>query len=406
LKTKHIIIYTFQSLEDPLVKGLILEYLKKNNDGENKMAFHLITHEQKEFSIEQKEVEKRRADLAKYNIEWYPVKYLSGSFILFKKAYNFIQTFFITRKIKTKYNPVAIVGFLSIAGGFSYVLSKLFRLKLIVYCFEPHSNYMIDFNIWKPSSLNYKLLKKFELLQIKHADHIVVPNHHTEKLVEKYRSSTGVYVCPISINTDAMIFDAEARNKIRTNLNANEKTVIIYTGKFGGIYYSCDEVIKFFSRLYTENSNLFFYIITPNIEEIKTNIFKHKLPDHSFHLSLTVPYNELNQHISAADIGFVALPSLPSQIYRTPVKTAIYLSCGLPYIVNKNIAEDDTIALENNIGVVIENLNEDPEKVNEKINSLLKNDLSQLHQRCRTIAVNSRSIDAANAVLNKIFSQL
>lgn len=406
MKPKHIIIYTFQSLEDPLVKGLILEYLKTYKATGQEFFFHLLTHEQKEFTLSAEQIAAKKNDLLNFNIKWYPVKYRSGTFIILKKAFNFLQTFFIALKIKWNHKPVAIMGFLAIAGGYSYILSKLLNLKLIVYCFEPHSEYMIDFDIWKRSSLNYKLLKKFESLQIKNSEFIVVPNNETKLLVEQSRSSVNLFVCPISISTDTMLFDAGARERIRRSLNAEQRTVIIYTGKFGGIYYSSDEVIGFFSKLYKENNSLFFYVITPNLEDIKNSISKYNLPSDSIHVSLTVNYSELNEHISAADIGFVALPSLPSQKYRTPVKTAIYLSCGLPYIVNKGIGEDDLVAAEKNVGIVIDDLEESSLVVINKINNLLSGDIKKLHEHCREEAVNTRSIGAANAVLNKIFSQL
>lgn len=401
---KHIIIYAFQSLEDPLVKGLILEYLKTYTEQE--FVFHLITHEQKEFVLSLDKIEKKRTELKNSGIEWYPIKYRSGAFLILKKAFNFIQTFFISQKIKRNYKPVAIMGFLAIAGGYSYILSKLLNLKLIVYCFEPHSEYMIDFNIWKRSSLKYKLLKKFESLQIKNAGYIVVPNNDTKSLVEKSGTKGKILVCPISINTNTMVFDEGARSRIRKALNAENKTIIIYTGKFDGIYYSADEVTGFFSKLYRENNSLFFYVITPNIDEIRSGISKYKLPADAVSVSLTVNYAELNQYVSAADIGFVALPPLPSQKYRTPVKTAIYLACGLPYIVNKGIGEDDKIAASKNVGIVIEDLEESPEVVAKKINTLLSGDLIKLHQRCREEAVSTRSIDAAHSVLNSIFSEL
>lgn len=402
-KLKHIIIYTFQSLEDPLVKGLVLEYLK--NLDEKEIIFHIITHEQKEYALASDKVAVKRAELKNLNIEWYPVKYRSGSFLLIKKLFNFLQTFFISWKIKRKYKPVAIMGFLAIAGGYSYIISKLLRLKLIVYCFEPHSEYMIDFKIWKVSDMKYKLLKKYEQLQIKNADFVVVPNNYTKSLVENSNSVAELLVCPISISTDTMLFDADARNNIRKKLNAESRTIIIYTGKFDGIYYSTDEVVNFFSKLYKADNSFFFYVITPNIVELKASVAKYKLPSDSIAVSLTVNYSELNQHVSAADIGFVALPPLPSQKYRTPVKTAIYLSCGLPYIVNKNIGEDDIIASSKNVGVVIEDLNESPASVSKKITALLS-DTSDLRQRCRQEAVNTRSIAAANSVLKKIFSKL
>ncbi|HWY12581.1 MAG TPA: hypothetical protein VN026_14710 [Bacteroidia bacterium] len=404
MKEKHIIIYTFQSLEDPLVKGLILEYLKGLKTNENNFRFHLITHEQKEFVLTPPDVAIKKNELLKNNIKWYPVKYRSGNLLLFKKMFNFLQTFFITLSIKRNYKPAAILGFLSISGGYSYILSKLLDLKLIVYCFEPHSKYMVDFNIWPKTGLKYKLLRRFEYLQLKHAVYTVVPNNFTKALAEEINKNNHIFVCPISIDTNLMIFDEAGREKIRNKINANGKTVIIYTGKFGGIYYSSDEIVSFFSGLYQQNSNLFLYIITPNETEVRQSINKYKLTEGTYYISMMVNYTELNQHISAADIGLIAVPSLPSQKYRTPVKTAIYLSCGVPYIVNKNIGDDDSIALHENIGLVIEDLNEDPSILSNRIIKFLGDGGSGLKTRCRNYAITHRGTNTATAILQKIFS--
>ncbi len=406
METKNIIIYTFQSLEDPLVKGLMLEYLQELKTNENKFTFQLITHEQKEFALTPTDVLTKKKELLQYNIKWYPVKYRSGSFLLLKKVFNFLQTFFIALSIKRKHNPVAIMGFLSISGGYSYILSKFLRLKLIVYCFEPHSEYMADFKIWTKSSLKYKLLKRFETLQLKHSHYVVVPNAFTKVFVEQINNTAPVFICPISIDTNQIVFNESAGKEIRRKINADGKTVVIYTGKFGGIYYSSDDVMRFFKSLHQQDSKLFFYIITPNVDAVKQSVEKYKLPDSSFYLSLTVDYNKLNEHVSAADIGFVALPPLPSQKYRTPVKTAIYLSCGLPYIVNKSIGDDDLIALKENIGVVIDNLNENPAQIANRITQLLDNNVSDLKIRCRNYAVKYRSTSTATLILNKIFTEI
>ena len=55
----------------------------------------------------------------------------------------------------------------------------------MVYCFEPHSSYMVDFNLWSKTDLKYKLLHHFEKLQLRHAHYIVVPNNFTKALVEQ-----------------------------------------------------------------------------------------------------------------------------------------------------------------------------------------------------------------------------
>ncbi len=387
------------------MNGLILEYLKGIDNSQQKFIFHLITHEQREFALTHEQQKEKENFLLTLNIKWHKIKYRSGALMLLKKIFNFLQTFFIVLKINLKHKPAAILGFLSIAGGYSYILSKVFRLKLIVYCFEPHSEYMIDFKIWKKTDLKYKLLKMFERLQIKSAHTVVVPNRFTKQLLEPYKPHS-VLICPISIDTNRMVFDGEARKNIRKELNAQDKKVIIYTGKFGGIYYEADEVIRFFKKLHSINNKLFFYIITSNTEEIKQSIIKYQLPLDSFHLSFTVSYTDLNKYISAADIGFVALPPLPSQKYRTPVKTAIYLSCGLPYLVNRNIGEDDLVAEANKVGVVIENLEENPNNINSKILNLLHMDSNELKLNCRRVAEDTRGTALAVNILNKVFSEV
>ncbi len=406
MKKKHIIIYAFESLEDPLIKGLILNYLIELQKEFDAFVFHLFTHEHKGYLLNAKQQNEKKAELSAQSIEWYPIKYLSGNLKLLKKIYNFIHTFFIALKIKFKHKPVAIVGFLAIAGGLSYILSVLLRIKLIIYCYEPHSEYMADFNIWRRNGLKYRLLKKFEYLQIKKSEHLVVPNMHTKIFVEQIRTKGNVIVCPISIDTDRMVFDKDARERIRNSLHIGQKQVLIYTGKFGGIYFSSDEVIRFFSGLHHINRNLFFYIISPNTGETKESISKYNLPSDAFHLLSTVSYSELNQHLSAADIGFVALPSMPSQKYRTPVKTAMYLSCGLPYLVTENAGEDDIIATTKNVGAVLENLNDDPKIITDKINKLLGRDKIVLRNSCRELAVTTRSTTVAVSTLKTIFSEL
>jgi UDP-N-acetylglucosamine:LPS N-acetylglucosamine transferase len=401
LKERHIIVYTLQSLEDPLAKGLVLEYLL-SMDKKDQFFFHFITHEHKEYHLGPDTIKKRKEELAEKNIFWYPVDYRNGGLVLINRVLNFIGTFFIARKIKKRYAPKAIMGFLSIPGAFCYLLSKWLHLKLIVYCFEPHSDYMADFKIWKKTGLKYRLLHLFEKKQLEHAEEIVVPNRHTEKLASLLKKENArLHICPVCIDTDLMQFDSKAREQIRSQLGIGDKTVIIYTGKFDGIYYSADEVIAFFKKLYDHDQHLYFYIITPNAEEVRKSLSNHKLPDSAIHVSGTVAYGSLHKHISAADIGFVALPPLPSQKYRTPVKSAIYLSCGIPYLVNKNIAEDDVIAVEKNVGVVINDLDEDPSAVVSKIKELLSD--NEHHNRCRTEAVKTRSIPVTKAILEKIF---
>ncbi|MFN7013251.1 MAG: hypothetical protein ACK4ON_03160 [Bacteroidia bacterium] len=397
--------YSFQSLNDPLLKGLMLEYLLRINNSSDKYEFHLITHEQKVFKQSKEQIYITKKSLLKNYIYWYPINYKTGNFLLIKKLINFVQSLVICIKIKFKFKPNGIVGFLPIAGGYSYIVSKLLNLKLIVFCFEPHSEYMADFGIWKKNSLKYKLLNKFEKLQIKHAQHITLPTNYSIELANKINTNNSKYYLPISVDTELFKFDGTARDMIRKKISASDKTVIIYTGKFGGIYYSFEIIFNFFKSLYDINNKYFFYVITPNYNEI-INILK-KNQDEKYYISPPVAYEKLNEYLSAADIGLIAIPPYPSQKYRTPVKTGLYLSCGLPYIVNKGVAEDDIIAECENVGIAINNIEHiNAAEINNKITTLLSEERKTLMQRCRNTAIKHHDTKLSVKTLKNIFEKI
>jgi glycosyltransferase involved in cell wall biosynthesis len=402
MEKKHVIVYSFQGISDPLLKGLMLEYLVHYNSGDKSMVFHLISHEQKAMSGKEKEESENY--LRSNNIYWYPVKYRGGRLLILKKLMNFLETFFIVSGIRSKYKPKLIIGFLSLAGGFSYLLAKWFRMKLVVFCFEPHSEYMIDFGIWKRSSLAFRLLHHFERRQLEHAGHVVVPNNFTLKLAEAINPRSKKYVVPISVDTDLFRYSESGRKEIRNKIGAGDKTVIIYTGKFGGIYYKIDEISGFFKKLQNADPNFFLYVITPGREEAKKSFEAAGIEQSAYFISGEVPYQELPAHLSAGDIGLLAVPGFPSQKYRTPVKTGIYLSCGLPYIINKGVAEDDLIAEKEKVGLVITDLSSvDPKQLSENINRILND--PDLKKRCSDLASSQRAIRRSVEALEKIFSE-
>lgn len=404
-KLKHIIIYSFQSLEDPLLKGLMLEYLIRINS--NQHIFHLISHEQKQFKLTTAQKKLKKKFLCEKNINWYPINYYSGKFTLIKKLYNFIQSYVIAIKIKLKHQPEAIVGFLSIAGAYSYIISKFLKIPLVVFCFEPHSQYMIDFNVWDKKSIKYKLLNKFEILQLKHAQHITLPTKYSIELANSINPNNKKYYLPISVDTDLFKFSIEHRNTIRNQLQIGNNIVIIYTGKFGGIYYNASKTIHFFKQLLEQYPNYYFLVITPNEDEVRAEIIKQQIPTKNYHINKPVAYEKLSQYLSAADIGLLAVPPLPSQKYRTPVKTGLYLSCGLPYLVNKGISEDDIIALNEGIGIVIDDFeNTDYKKLSHDIIELTRKEPKQMKEKCRNYAIHNRSIDLSVNILKNILSNI
>ena len=400
---KHIIVYSFQSLEDPLVKGLMLQYLISMSQSQT-YFFHLITHEQKNFELNNTQKDERIKELEQQNISWYPVKYHTGKFLMLKKLFDFIKAAFICAKIRLKFKAKVIIGFLPIASGYSAILAPVLNLKLITYCFEPHSEYMADFKIWSRQSLKYVLLRKYEMEQIQISKSLIVPTNYTSQFVEKINPYAKKYVFPISVDTDKNIFDASFRNEFREKRKIQNKKVILYLGKFGGIYYDIPGFIDFLYKFRTF-PQYHALIISPDADKINSYLTEQKYDLSFFTILNFIPYDEIHKYISCADLGVVAVPVFPSQKYRTPVKTGLYLSCGIPYLINKGIAEDDLIAIREKVGVAVTDiLNTDMVEMDNAVNDLLKSE--KLAERCRNVAVKYRSHTKAVEVLEKVLEDI
>lgn len=399
-KQDHIIVYCFNSLKDPLISGLILDYLiRAETSG---IVFHLITHEHPSFRLGKTERSRHKEILREKNIQWHPVNYHSGKFILAKKAFDFIRTFFIVLRLRTAKRTRTIMGFLPVAGGYSAILSKVLFMRLVVYCFEPHSEYMADFGIWKRSSLKYKLLRYFEKFQVRRAKAIVVPTNASKQLILDHGATGNIFVRPISVDTELYCPDTSSRRLLRDKLQVQDKTVLLYTGKFGGIYYETSDLAAFFNSVSKHAPELFLLIITTApAEQVKETMQKAGIGRDRFLVSGFVPYSELPSFMNAADLGLLAVPPYPSQRYRTPVKTGLYLSCGLPLILNTGIAEDDLLVRKHDLGVVVPSFNlnlVEAKKAVAEIRAAI-NESENLRARCRTIAVAERSsIDAATLI--------
>lgn len=404
------IVYSFQGIQDPLFRGLILQYLKKINTPEVRYHFHVITYEQDQYMTSEAERAAFREACQPYGISWYPVRYHTTSrFVLFYRLWDFIQSIRQAIRIKARYRVKAILGYLVIAGAFSFIISRLLGLRLAIYCFEPHSEYMVDFGAWTRKAISYRLLNGFERLEATYAEYLAVPTSHTLELVRNWKPrAKEIFQVPISVDTDKFRFSASYRQEIRERFGMQERQVVLYLGKFDGLYYPVAEVAQFSYQLYRHDPSMFFFTITPDdTASVATAYREAGLPESAFFVHDKVPYDEVEQYISAADIGLVAIPPLPSQKYRTPVKVGNYLACGLPYIITKGIADDDVLAREENVGAVFESLAPEDFKTGWKqVAALLSEDKEKLRERCRRIGVRERGLQRTEAVLRQILEKM
>jgi len=342
---------------DPIFKGLMLKYLIRYQEKhKSNHTFHVITFEQQSYEMgAAKSSELKQYYDDNHNIVWHPLNYHTGGFlILFKKVYDLLNAFYRVVRLKYQFKIKTIIGFTSISGVISSLISKLLGLKLILLNIEPHSDYMSDFGYWPKSSFKYRILNYYESKMYKWADHIAVPTMNAYRELEQVGLPTNLHFLPTCIELSDFMFSGEGRKRVRRSLGVTEDTkVLIYVGKFGGIYYTIEETAKTFAKIRQQSEKVFFYVITTeDVDKVEEEFSKQGLAGVS-NVRGKVPYEELSEHISSADFGVMLVPSYPSQRYRCPIKTANYLACGIPYVITKDIGDDSDIALAEGVGVII-----------------------------------------------------
>ncbi len=406
-KKKTVIVYIYNSFKDPLFRGTVLVYLKEIALNHH-FNFHLITYEQSAYRLTYEEKKIVKHELKEYNIYWHPLKYHSGGiFMLIKKLYDFLIGFALVLKIKIKYRTPLIISLGNIAGGFSFLYAKILWFDNFILSYEPHSEFMVDFGIWKKKSLKYKLLNKIEYIMGIYSTYIATGTSYMVERMKKWNCRAQIYRLPSCVDSKKFFFNIESKEKIRKQLDITDQKIFLYVGKFGGIYYK-EEIALACKVFYKADPKSFFLIVTPNDNKEITEIFnKYEIPQSNFFIT-SAHYDHIQDYISASDIGIVAIPPLPSQKYRSPIKVGEYLLCGLPYIVVKGVSEDDVYAEKYNIGVVIDTFSEEAiKKTIPQINKIFEEDSKTLKERCRAIGKEYRDSNLAYLtfldVLNKTF---
>ena len=409
MKKPSVIVCASHSFKDPLFNGLIYQYILGHQKAHpQEYRYHIITEEQLAYALSTAEQEKIKKELEEQHIFWHPMPYRGGRFILFKKLWNFIGLFFKLWGIKRREKTTILIGFLAIAGGYAYIIARLLRLKLMVFCFEPHSLYMKEFGIWSEKSLKYKILSKIEYLQATKADYVTGPTIHTIQLLKDWQSTAELFRVPISVDTEKFRFSESDRQRIRQQYSIpDDRYLMMYLGKFGGIYYNEKIVAQFCKRLIDFDPRIFIFNISPNpVEEVRAAYLAAGLQESDFLALNKIPYDEIEGYISACDMGMIAIPPLESQKYRTPVKIGNYLACGIPFVLNRGIADDDIMAEQENVGVVFESLEaKDFEGPLTTLKALMEEDKTSLRERCRAAAIKHRGIQNSVKVLEKVISE-
>ena len=404
MNCKPTLVFVYNSFRDPLLQNLVLSYIKTLSS-KGLYTFHLVTFEQEQYAITASEAVKIRDELRTYGIIWYPQRFHTGRFLILKKLYDLLVSLFTVAQIRVRYHTQLIFAFANVSGAFSIILSKLLSMKFLIFSYEPHAEFQAELGRWERHGLPYKVLSALERYAGLYGDYILTGTQYMVDDLKAIGARGKIIRAPTSVDEEQFVFDSVARERIREELDIRNRPVLLYLGKFGGLYYE-KETVLFCKYLKGHIKSLYFLIITPNHnEEVREWFYEAGFTDNDF--AVSGPFTNVVPYISAADIGLNAIPPSPSQKYRSPTKIAEYLACGVPYITCQGISEDDVVAQKYKVGAVVTQFDSvSAKRVYPVVEELLNEDKVVQRERCRRVGTIYRSKIHVDNVLSDIFNEV
>ncbi|MEW6773312.1 MAG: hypothetical protein AB1304_04875 [Bacteroidota bacterium] len=393
---KNILALTYWDFDDALVQTYTLPYLNMMCEhlSDNECIYLLCLNKKNKASISFQHPKIKLIAFSYYPFGAIAVLYYSWMLVYL--------LFFIYRKKITH-----IHAWCTPAASFGYILSVLTKKNLIIDSYEPHAESMVEVGEWSNKSLAYKILFYLEKKMTQHASFLIAT---TESMIKEYAvyryhfnpDKNNWFVKPACVNINVFQPNLEIRNKMRNNLQLENKIVGIYAGKFGGIYLE-DEFFEWLKVAQEYWRDRFaFILLSSHTKEYVTEKCRKYGIDETAIIHRFVPHQEVVLYLNAADFGITPVKPVCTKKFCSPIKDGEYWAMGLPVVITKEISDDSGIIEKNNIGYVLKNLSQ------EEYSNSIKQIENIIHQNISdkiiSIAHHYRNFNTAKIIYQKIYS--
>ena len=403
LSACNILILTNWSIDDPLIEAYVFPYvkiIKKHLKSGKKVSIYTLDND---GATNNEKTSLIKLAFRKIGVKCISAKYYKfGIFALIQGAINLIGLIYYCRA-----NNIGVVhAWCTPAGVTGYLLSKLTGVNLIIDSYEPHAEAMVENGSWRFDGFKFKVLFFFEKLMSHRAIALIsLTQGMKEYAAIKYGlNSDKFYVKPACVDFGLFALSKIKNRELMKQFNLLDKIVMLYVGKFGGIYLD-KEVFDFANYAYTYFGESFrLLLVTPHkIEEINEFCNNAGIPTNIV-VTKNVTHQNIPIYMGMADFAITPVKSVPSKRYCSPLKDAEYWALGLPVVITQDISDDSSIIEREDIGAVLKTFDKKGYKIAcQKINNLLDSDRELLRIKIRHLANKYRNFDVADKVYSQIY---
>lgn len=397
-RAREVLVLTYWSYPDALIQAYTLPYvrliLKTLPKGS---TVHLVTLE-KEGASSARSVEQ--------GVVWHPFRYASFGL---RAVPMILRILWHCAGLIRRRRIDTIHAWCTPAGMLGHILSVITGRPLILDSYEPHAEAMVENGTWRRKGLAFKVLFQWERWQSRRATVLIAAAAGMKEYAErKYGvKDKPIYVKPACVDLDAFSLRLRKDAGLLQELGLEDSLVLVYAGKFGGIYLD-QEVFDLFAAARRHWGDRLRVLLLTGHSPAELLPFMNRagLPSGMFTIRF-VPHERMPRYMGLADVAITPVRSVPTKRYCTPIKDGEYWALGLPVIITPDISDDSRIIAENGIGAVLEGLDQASyEKAIRIIDrSLTSVEHQVLSERIRGVATRYRSFGIAEHIYRTIYGK-
>lgn len=395
LEGHRVLFISYNGMLDPLGQTQVLPYLRELST--RGVEFALLSFE-RSHAFENDgpaKCEELRRQLTKENIEWHWLRYHQTPSIP-ATSYDVMRGILYAGRLIEKYRIEMVHARSQIPAAIALALKRRFGLKMIFDVRGLMAEEYADAGHWSKGSIPYRLTKTMERRALAAADGVVTLTENIWPIIRDWEGLAGrdvVHeVVPCCADLERFKFRQEDRDLRREELGLKERFVLVYSGSIDG-WYLTESMADFFAVILQRNPDAHFLWLVPgNHERVKLLMRERHIARESYTVKSAQPA-DVPSYLSASDAGVALIKPCFSKIASSPTKTAEYLACGLPIVINAGIGDSDVLITEGKAGVLIRDFTTD-EYLKAAAAIEDPGDVAEIRRRSRELAV--RLFDVRN----------
>ena len=356
LEGRRVLFISYNGMLDPLGQSQVIPYLRELSRAEG-VRFTLLSFERDAaYTPAGREAcagLNRRLSAA--GVEWHYLRYHQRP-SLPATAYDVWAGTLLARQLVRR-NGIEMVHARShVPAAMAVALKKRFGVRMIFDLRGLLAEEYADAGHWRAGEFKYRLTKRVERRAFAAADGVVTLTKAIWAIIKDWEGLRGRPVAHQVVSCCADLerfhFDGAARAARRAELGLRDKFVLVYSGSIGGWYLNA-EMADFFGALLRERPDGHFLWLTHGSREQVGELMRARGLAEDHYTVLTAAPTEVASYLAAADAAVAFIKPCFSKLASSPTKTAEYLGCGLPVVLNAGVGDSDVLVTDEGVGALV-----------------------------------------------------